>query len=81
MPTLVDEDAARELELYADNTASLYNQKLAIIQNITRKLKNGTYDHSKAPKLWQYWIDAAAREFVEQYGLRRCGRRHRLLPR
>ena len=64
----VDEAAARELDLYAENTSELYGQKKAILANIQRKLKSGKYDHSKAWKLWMYWVDAAARRYVKEFG-------------
>ena len=64
----VDEHAATELELYAENTSELYNQKKSILANIQRRLKKGTYDHSLAPKLWMYWVDAAAKRYVKELG-------------
>jgi hypothetical protein len=64
----VDETALRELDLYAENTSELYNQKKSILANIQRKLKSGKYDHSKAPKLWMYWVDAAAKRYVKEFG-------------
>jgi hypothetical protein len=64
----VDEDAAIELELYAENTSELYNQKKSILANIQRKLKSGRYDHSLAPKLWMYWVDTAAKRYQKEFG-------------
>lgn len=64
----VDEHAATELDLYAENTSELYNQKKSILANIQRRLKNGTYDHSFAPKLWMYWVDAAAKRYTKEFG-------------
>ena len=63
-----DTTAANELDLYAENTSELYNQKLSILANIQRKHKSGRYDHSLAPKLWMYWVDAAARRYVKEFG-------------
>ena len=63
----VDTHAADELELYADNTYALHNQKMSIVANIQRRLKSGKYDHSKAPKLWMYWVDAAARMYSKEF--------------
>lgn len=65
MTTLTPE--AHELILFADNEVKLYPQKLAIIRNINRRLKKGTYDPAKAPKLWKYWFDAAAQEYTRQF--------------
>jgi len=64
----VDETAANELDLYAENTSELYGQKKAILANIQRKLKSGKYDPTKTPKLWMYWVDAAARRYVKEFG-------------
>ncbi len=64
----VDDDAAHELDLYAENTSELYNQKKSILANIKRKIASGKYDHSLAPKLWMYWVDAAARRYTKEFG-------------
>ena len=66
--TPADEQAARELYLYADNTSELYNQKRSIIDNLRRKANKGIYDHSKAIKLWKYWMEAAARSYCKEFG-------------
>lgn len=47
-----DEHAARELDLYAENTSELYGQFKSIIANLQRKIKSGKYDAAKAPVLW-----------------------------
>jgi hypothetical protein len=64
----VDETAKRELDLYAENTFELYNQKKSILANIQRKLKSGKYDHALAPKLWGYWVTAAAKRYQKEFG-------------
>lgn len=64
----VDQTALTELDLYAENTSELYNQKKSILANIKRRLGKGTYDHSLAPKLWMYWVDAAAKRYVKEFG-------------
>lgn len=63
----VDETAANELDLYAENTSELYSQKQAILANIRRKHKSGKYDHVLAPKLWLYWVDAAAKRYAKEF--------------
>lgn len=65
----VDEDALVELQLYADNTAELYPQKQAIIANISRRIKNGSYNPALAPQLWSYWVDEAAKRYSKEFGL------------
>lgn len=62
------ESVKTELELYARNTSSLYNQFLSIIANVKRRIKNGTYDPNLAPKLWSYWVDEAAKAYAKEHG-------------
>jgi hypothetical protein len=64
----VDETAKRELDLYAENTSELYNQKKSILANIQRRIAKGTFDLAKAPKLWMYWVDAAAKRYTKEFG-------------
>lgn len=64
----VDETALHELDLYAENESSLYNQKKAILANIARKKKSGKYNHALAPKLWMYWVTAAAHAYNKEFG-------------
>src|SRR3990167_9478996 len=63
-----DKEAARELDLYAENTAELYVQYKSILGNLLRKMVHGKYDPAKAPKLWAYWYEAAAKRYVREYG-------------
>ena len=66
--SVADSTAAHELILYATNTDKLYPQKMSIVKNIMRRLANGTYDATKAVRLWQYWTDAAAQLYVKEFG-------------
>lgn len=66
--TDVDTIAARELDLYAENTAELYPQFMLIIRNMQRKLQRGVYDVTLAPKAWRYWYDAAAKRYIREFG-------------
>jgi hypothetical protein len=65
---VVDEVAAHELDLYAENTSQLYGQYKSIIANIKRRIKAGTYSPVLAPKLWLYWYDAAAKHYCKEFG-------------
>ena len=65
---IVDEHAKTELDLYLENESSLYNQKLSILSNIRRRIANGTYDHSLAPKLWMYWVTSGAKQYIKEFG-------------
>lgn len=69
MPSYKDKDAAREIQLYADNDSQLYRQrKNPILQNLSRKYIKGTYDIDKAAKLWRYYIDAAMQKYHKEFG-------------
>ena len=63
-----DANAERELYLFVNNERSLMRQKVSIIKNIKQKMKSDRYDHSKAPKLWQYWVDNGAKLYVKEFG-------------
>ena len=63
-----DDSAARELDLYAENTSELYGQFKSIIANVKRRIKAGTYDAARAPQIWLYWYDAAAKRYVKEFG-------------
>jgi hypothetical protein len=47
---------------------SCTTKKKSILQNISRRLKSGTYSHALAPKLWMYWVDAAAKRYRKEFG-------------
>ena len=32
-----------------------------------RRRKKGTYDPQIAPKLWMYWVDAGARQYMREF--------------
>ena len=63
-----DAQAERELYLFTNNERSLSRQKESIIKNIKQKMKSDRYDHSKAPKLWQYWVANGAKQYVKEFG-------------
>ena len=60
---------ARELELYAENNAELYRQRLIpIYTNLLRKKRKGIYDHKKAVKLMRYAVDDAGKRYNKEFG-------------
>lgn len=68
MMNRIDNEAARELILYAENTSELYErQQLTIMANLARKMKRGQYDAEKAAKLWGYMMDEAARMYCREF--------------
>ena len=59
----IDRAAADELYLWMQNERDLQRQKDSIIKNIIRKKKSDKYDHSRAPKLWMFWVDNGAKAY------------------
>lgn len=71
IPDFSDPNAAREIELYAENDGDLYRQqRRPILINLTKKYKKGTYDVQKALKLWRYFIDSAMKKYNKEFGSR-----------
>lgn len=69
LPKYSDPDAAREMELYGDNDSQLYFQmRRPILVNLGKKYKKGTYDVTKAAKLWRYYIDAVMKKYNKEFG-------------
>jgi hypothetical protein len=61
-------DAARELELFAENDDDLYQRSaVPIMKNLSKKFKKGTYDPELGVKLWKYHADRAAKAYSEQH--------------
>lgn len=70
-PEFSDPDAAREIELYADNNSQLYySRRLPILKNLYRKYKAGKYEVAKAAKLWLYYINDAMQRYHKEFGSR-----------
>lgn len=42
-----------------------------IVKNLLRKLGKGTYDPSKAVKLWMYYVDENAKMYAKEYSAAR----------
>lgn len=71
LPPYKDPDAAREIQLYADNDSKLYySRKLPIIKNLYRKWKKGNFDLTKAATLWKYYIEDAMQRYNKEFGSR-----------
>lgn len=66
---MLDQNAAAELQLFIENDERIYRSRFVpVMQNLKRKLDKGTYDHSLAPKLWRYLVDAAAKAYDPDSG-------------
>ena len=65
----VDEDEVRELVLFIDSDAGLYQQQGApIMRNLSRKWDKGIYDHDLAQKLWYYLAVNGAKKYGQEHG-------------
>jgi len=58
---------AWELILYAETRAEMMPNRDHIIKNVIRKINRGVYDKSKAPALWKYWMDDAAKRYTKEF--------------
>ena len=64
-----DEDEVRELVLFIDSDAGLYQQQGApIMRNLSRKWDKGIYDHDLAQKLWYYLAVNGAKKYGQDQG-------------
>jgi hypothetical protein len=58
---------AYDLVLWVENSAALQNQRNSILKNIGRKINSGIYDPAKAPVLWKYLMDSAAKDYTKEF--------------
>lgn len=59
----------RELKLTCENDGDLYRQQVQPIhKNLEKRLAKGTYDHTKAKKLWGYLADNCAKKYAKEFG-------------
>ena len=66
---MIDETAARELELYIGNDGDLYRQQTtSILKNLTTKKARGEYKHDLAVKAFGYLVDAGAKKYAKDFG-------------
>lgn len=59
---------ARELVLYTDNDPALYRAKDAFLKNMHTKMRKGAYDPVRGVKLWEHYVERAARSYAREYG-------------
>jgi hypothetical protein len=66
-----DEQAAQELVLYTENTSNLWGpgntQGEAIRKNLAAKAARGTLDPQKTPKLFEYLMESAAKQYAKEF--------------
>jgi len=59
----------RELQLWIENTSTYYERFLVpIAKNFQRKIKNKTFDMTKAPKAYYAVCLLANNDYAEQFG-------------
>jgi hypothetical protein len=63
----IDQVAKHNLDLFIESTSELYPQKEAIISSLQKKKARGKYDKTKAPKVWQYWVDRGAKQYSKEF--------------
>lgn len=69
IPAYQDKDAAREIQLFADNDYQLYeSQRLPILKNLAKKYQKGTFNIDRAADLWKYYVDNALKKYHKLYG-------------
>lgn len=69
VPKPYDVHAVNEIKLFIENDYQLYkSQLLPILVNLTKKYKKGTFDITKAAKLFRYLIDSGLKKYHKDYG-------------
>jgi len=64
----IDRAASDDLALYIKDEVTLQKQKNSIIKSIIGKKSSDTYDHTKAPALWDLLVVAGAKSYVKEFG-------------
>lgn len=69
MAAEIDQDAARELELFIENDAALYRQqRTPIHKNLATKKVKSQYKHDLAVKMFGYLVEAGAKKYAKEFG-------------
>lgn len=61
-------DEARELLLYLRNDSGLHRKKMSAFRTVMKHEKRGRYSADKAAKAMLYVVDAAAKEYHDEFG-------------
>ena len=65
-----DHHLATDLYLTILNEGEYYPIRLAIGQNMQRKIDAGKYDTHKAPQAWLYLVNPAAKKYERDFGVK-----------
>ena len=68
----VDEHAATELSLYANNEKNLYNRLQAFAKNYALKMRKGTYNKERAVDGLESMVGDVYRQYCKEYGKFPC---------
>lgn len=64
----IDQDAVRELTLFAENDGRLYNVLMDVyLPNLQKKAEKGVYNKEKAIKLMEYYYQNYVRPAYKRY--------------
>ena len=58
---------SRELELYAEHTACVYRNYMAVVENLNRKTSRGVYDREKAVDAFYHVAQYAAQRYADEF--------------
>jgi hypothetical protein len=68
-PQILDEVAAREIQIFLDNDRELYlKMKLPILKALQKKYSKGIYNIDSAAKIWQKYIEAGMVKYNKTFG-------------
>jgi hypothetical protein len=71
LPTYKDPIAVREISIYADSDAGLYqSSRQKIEKNLSKKYIKGTFDLGRSEKLWKIYIENALKKYTKEFGSR-----------
>ena len=71
LPTYKDPIAVREISIYADSDAGLYQSNRQPIEKaLTKKYIKGTFDLGRSEKLWKVYIENALKKYTKEFGSR-----------
>ena len=66
----VDTVLAVEFGLAIASEGALYPKRKAVESALQKRMRKGTYDASKAPKLWLYYVTEGARLYFKEWGVK-----------
>jgi hypothetical protein len=66
----VDMVLAVEFGLAIASEGALYPKRKAVESALLERMRKGTYDASKAPKLWLYYVTEGARLYFKEWGVK-----------